>query len=167
LASTLSEVRIITADPSEIEIVLEILDEASRWMVSKGFESQWHQGPALRQIIKEGIENDEVYLLKDLHGTIGTITLQWTDRKYWGDQPPESGYIHKFAIRRSQGGKRLGVRMLQWAEAKAKKEGKEYLRLDCMANNRKIREYYEKLGFKHVRDVMMPGWKASLYQKRI
>jgi len=105
--------------------------------------------------------------VKDVEGTVGTITLQWSDNKFWGDLPPDSGYVHKLAIKRSHGGKRLGLRMLQWAEAKARAEGKRYLRLDCPASNKTIRDYYEKAGFVHVRDTEMPGWKASLYQKEL
>src|SRR5262245_46931720 len=116
MTKTLSEVRIIQAEPSELNTALEILEEASRWLVAKGFETQWHPGPAFRQLMKDNIERGEVYLLKDLEGTIGTITLQWSDLKYWGDLPPDSGYIHKFAIKRSRSGQSLGVRMLQWAE---------------------------------------------------
>src|SRR5207245_1224968 len=80
---------------------------------------------------------------------------------------PKRSYVHKLAIKRSYGGKRLGLRMLQWAEGKARKEGKRYLRLDCLASNKTIRNYYEKAGFVHVRDTEAAGWTASLYQKSL
>ena len=167
MGTSLSEVRIIRAEPSELNEVLEILEEASRWLNAKGYESQWKQGPSLRQLIKDSIDQGDVYMVKDSQGTIGTITLQWIDMKYWGNMPADAGYIHKFAIRRSRSGQRLGTRTLQWAEAKTRKEGKKFLRLDCLANNRVIREYYERYGFVHVRDTMAPGWKASLYEKKL
>jgi ribosomal protein S18 acetylase RimI-like enzyme len=160
-----SDVRIIRAQHGDLDRVLEILEEASRWLSSKGLETQWLPSPAFRQTIKNNIERGDVYVVKDLEGTVGTITLQWSDKKFWGDLPPDSGYVHKLAIKRSYGGKRLGLRMLQWAEAKARVEGKRYLRLDCLASNKTIREYYEKAGFVHVRDTLAPGWKASLYEK--
>lgn len=167
MVNSLSDVRIIRADPSELNDVLEILDEASRWLKAKGFESQWKLSPMFRDMIKGNIDQGDVYMIKDPQGTIGTITLQWSDRKYWGDMPLDAGYIHKFAIKRSRSGQRLGIRTLQWAEAKTRKEGKKFLRLDCLANNSVIREYYEKYGFVHIRDTMAPGWKASLYEKKL
>jgi GNAT superfamily N-acetyltransferase len=163
----LSEVRIIRAEPSELNQVLEILEEASRWLTARGFESQWKLSPTFRQMIKDSIDQGDVYMVKDAQGTIGTITLQWSDEKYWGEMPLDAGYIHKFAIKRSRSGQRLGIRTLQWAEAKTRKEGKKFLRLDCLANNQIIREYYERFGFIHVRDTMTPGWKASLYEKKL
>jgi ribosomal protein S18 acetylase RimI-like enzyme len=162
-----SDARIIRAQQGDLDRVLEILEEASRWLSSKGLETQWLPSPAFRQTIKNNIEHGDVYVVKDVEGTVGTITLQWGDKKFWGDLPPDSGYVHKLAIKRSYGGKRLGLRMLQWAEAKARVEGKRYLRLDCLASNKTIREYYEKAGFVHVRDTLAPGWKASLYEKNL
>ena len=106
-------------------------------------------------------------MVKDLKTTIGTITLQWSDKRFWGDLPLNAGYVHKLAIERSYSGQSLGLRMMQWAEAKARAEGKRYLRLDCLAGNKTIREYYERGGFIHVRDTQAAGWKASLYEKTL
>ena len=162
-----SDVRIIPAQQGDLNRVLEILEEASRWLSSKGLETQWRPSPAFRQTIKDNIERGDVYVVKDLEGTVGTITLQWNDKKFWGDLPPDAGYIHKLAITRSHAGHHLGLRLLNWAEAKTRAEGKNYLRLDCLASNKKIRDYYEKAGFVHVRDTEMPGWKASLYEEKL
>ena len=57
--------------------------------------------------------------------------------------------------------------MLRWAEARARLAGKKYLRLNCIAADREIREYYETKGFVHQRDVMGPKAMASLYEKAL
>jgi len=162
-----SDIRIIGAQQGDLDRVLEILEEASRWLISKGLETQWLPSPAFRQTIRDNIDHGEVYVAKDVKETIGTITLQWSDKKFWGDVPPDAGYIHKLAIKRAHAGQRLGLRLLSWAEVKAREDGKSYLRLDCLASNKVIREYYEKAGFVHVRDTLAPGWKASLYEKTL
>jgi ribosomal protein S18 acetylase RimI-like enzyme len=162
-----SNIRIIRALQGDLDRVLEILEEASRWLSSKGLETQWLPGPAFRQTIRDNIDRGEVYVVKDVKGTVGTITLQWNDKKFWGDLSHDAGYIHKLAITRSHAGQHLGLRLLDWAEAKARAEGRSYLRLDCLASNKTIREYYERAGFIHVRDTSAPGWKASLYEKKI
>lgn len=162
-----SEVRIIQAQKGDIDGVLEILEEASRWLSSKGLETQWRPSPTFRKTITDNIDRGEVYVLKDVEETVGTITLQWSDKKFWGDLPPDAGYIHKLAIKRSHSGQRLGLRLLQWAEDKARAERKRSLRLDCIASKKTIREYYQKAGFVHVRNTEAPGWKASLYEKKL
>src|SRR3989441_12518982 len=108
-----SGVRIVRAQQGDLDSVLEILEEASRWLSSKGLETRWRPSPTFRETIKNNIERGNVYVVKDVEGTVGTITLQWSDNKFWGDLPPDSGYVHKLAIKRSHGGKRLGPRMLQ------------------------------------------------------
>ncbi len=162
-----SDIRIVRAQRVDLDRVLEILEEASRWLISKGLETQWHPSPTFRRSILENIDRGEVYVVKDLKATVGTVTLQWSDKKFWDDLPLNAGYVHKLAIKRSYGGQMLGLRVLQWAEAKARAEGKRYLRLDCLAGNKTIREYYEKAGFIHIRDTLAPGWKASLYEKKL
>jgi ribosomal protein S18 acetylase RimI-like enzyme len=167
LADIKSDVRIIRAQLDDLDRVLELLEEAFRWLSLRGLGSQWRPSPAFRQTIKDSIERGDVYVAKNVEDTVGTITLQWSDMKFWGDIPPDAGYLHKLAVKRAFAGQRLGLRLLQWAEVKARGEGKRFLRLDCLANNKAIREYYERAGFIHVRDTDAPGWKASLYEKKL
>jgi len=167
LVSLGSDIRVIRAQQGDLDRVLETLQGPSRWLSSKGLETRWLLGRAFRQTIKDNIESGDVYVVKGVEGTVGTITLQWNDKKFWGDIPPGAGYVHKLAITRSHAGQRLGLRLLSWAEAKTRAEGKSYLRLDCVASNKTIREYYEKAGFVHVRDTLAAGWKASLYEKKL
>ncbi len=79
----------------------------------------------------------------------------------------ELWWEHKLAIRPSSGGKGIGLEMLKWAEAQAKSAGKRFLRLNCLAEDRKIRDYYERAGFVYRGDVVEPRGRASLYEKRL
>ena len=79
-----SNMRIIRALQGDLDRVSEILEEASRWLSAKGFETQWLPGRAFRQSIRDNIDRGEVYVMKDVKGTVGTITLQWNDKKFLG-----------------------------------------------------------------------------------
>ena len=57
--------------------------------------------------------------------------------------------------------------MLNWAEKKTRMLGKSFLRLNCMAEDRKIRDYYEKAGFTYLRDVQGAKALASMYEKTL
>lgn len=96
---------------------------------------------------------------------MGTITLQWSDALFWPKARSDAGYVHKLALRRKYLRRGFGLQMLRWAENVSKAAGKKFLRLDCLAENSKIRSYYENLGFIHQGDVEIQDWKASLYQK--
>jgi GNAT superfamily N-acetyltransferase len=95
----------------------------------------------------------------------GTLTLQWADPVFWGEMPPDAGYVHKLAVRPTYAGQKIGLEMLRWAEATARKAGKRFLRLNCLAEDMKIRDYYEHAGFLYKGNVAGPKAMATLYEK--
>ena len=91
--------------------------------------------------------------------TFGTLALQWSDEEVWGYAPGDAGYVHGLAIRRDFAGLGLGRELLRWAEDRAALSGKRYLRLDCVAKNRRLNEYYERAGFRCRGRVRVWGWR--------
>lgn len=158
---------ILPAKENEIDSVLEILNEAAEWLDSMGLPSRWRLVNLSREKFLDQTRRGEVFVAKLGEETVGTITLQWSDPVFWRDALPDAGYVHKLAVSRVYGGRGLGLAMLEWAENMASARGKKFLRLDCLADNKRIREYYESAGFKHVGDVQPFDWKASLYEKKI
>ncbi len=146
---------------------MTILNEAAEWLGSMGFPTRWDFASLSREKFLSQIRKGEVFLAKLGDETVGTITLQWSDLVFWNGAPSDAGYVHKFTVRRVYSGRKLGEKMLQWAAWQASLAGKKYLRLDCLANNKRIREYYEKAGFVHKGDAEPLGWRASLYEKPI
>lgn len=154
----------VPAKTDDVDIVLEILNQARAWLLERGID-QWRAGSLTRERFLEWISRGEVYLARVDGEYVGTVTLQWSDERFWGQRPPDAGYVHKLAIRPTQTGKRLGLLMLQWAEETTRAAGREYLRLDCAANDRKIRDYYEQAGFVYQGDKVDPRVAVSLYEK--
>ena len=161
----LAQFEISKAGSADLDKVLEILDDATTWLLKQGIPTVWKPGGFSRQEFLEQIQRGEVYLAFVNKDAVGTFILQWGDLVFWGGWPLDAGYVHKLAIRPSYAGKGLGVEMLKSAETTARNAGKTFLRLNCMANDRKIRDYYEKAGFVHVGDVVGPKAVASLYEK--
>jgi GNAT superfamily N-acetyltransferase len=156
----------VTGRVEDLDTVLEILDDAARWVVSQGWDG-WKPGSFSRQTILEQLERGEVYLGKIGGETIGTITLQWSDRMFWGEVPQDAGYIHKLAVKRAHAGREVGLQLLRWAERRALSAGKRYLRLNCLASDRGLCNYYERAGFEHVRNIIEQRGLASFYEKRL
>lgn len=154
----------IVGRAEDLETVLEILENAARWMVSNGWEGR-KPGSFSRQSILQQLEREEVFLGKIDGETVGTITLQWIDPTFWGKTASDAGYVHKLAVKRAYAGRGVGLQLLQWAENQASAAGRRYLRLNCLASDRALCHYYEKAGFKHVRNIVEPRGLASLYEK--
>ncbi len=161
------DLTLVQAHEEDLDTVLDILYEAAEWLAERGIHSQWRPGTLSRTTFLEQIRRREVYLARLGEEVVGTVTLQWEDQPFWGNTPPDAGYIHKLAIKRAFAGRGLGLEILEWAEAQARRAGKRFLRLDCIADNPRIREYYERVGFIHRGDLDHSGWKASLYEKKL
>lgn len=153
------------AKPEDVDIVLGILDEAAAWIIEQRLPSVWRPGEFSREIFLGQISRGEVHIALTDGKPAGTITLQWSDPVFWGEQQPDSGYVHKLAVRPAYAGQKLGLEMLKWAEAAARKAGGRFLRLNCLAADRKIRDYYERAGFIYKGDVVRPKAVATLYEK--
>ena len=158
-------VEVFSAAVGDIDTVLGILDEAAAWANGHNLPHVWVPGGFSREAFLDQISRGEVYIGWVDGKAVGTFVLQWSDVFWWGEMPPDAGYVHKLAINPVYAGRSIGRRMLDWAEMKARASGKKYLRLNCLAEGKKIREYYENAGFTRVRDVMGPKALATLYEK--
>jgi GNAT superfamily N-acetyltransferase len=162
-----TQLRVVPAALGDIDTVLGILDEAASWIIEQRLPSVWKPGEFSRETFLEQISRGEVHIGLVDEQPAGTITLQWADRVFWGEQLPDSGYVHKLAVRRAYAGQKVGLDMLRWAEAKSRTVGKRFLRLNCLAGDKKIRDYYERAGFLNKGDVVGPKAVATLYEKAL
>jgi GNAT superfamily N-acetyltransferase len=137
--------------PEEADQVLAVLVAAAKWIQSQG-RHQWRhyleETDEERAEIAAQAERGEVYLVRCGDEIAGTLTLHrapsdW-DRTLWGEDGGEALYLHRFAINRTYAGCGLGERMLDWAVAQARREGKRYFRLDCAGWNERLSAYYAR-----------------------
>ena len=157
---------VVEATSSEVGIVLEILNEAAGWLRSKGID-QWQSRYFTRSLLLEGIGRGEVYLARQDNRVIGTITLQWSDAMFWGDDVMDAGYFHRLAVKRECAGNGLGRVLVEWAENRAKAAGKRFLRLNCTFGNHRLRQYYEDMGFAYRGEAKLRDLRFALYEKQL
>ena len=151
---------------TDLDTVVSMLEEAARWMIQREIEG-WTPDGFSRERIAVLIESGEIYLAVLDGWLAGTFTLQWADRETWGDVLDDAGYVHGLAIRREFAGKGLGREMLRRAEQMVSRSEREYLRLDCVADNMPLNEYYRRAGFAHRGRSVVRGLAVSLYEKRV
>ncbi len=154
------------AQPEELNTVMDILDDAARWLHSRGIK-QWpyptppSEWPRMARHIATG----EVYLARLEDGSaVGTLRFKWSDPSLWGDDGGEAGYIHDFAIYSSVHGRKIGAAMLEWAKGRIRSEGKTLLRLDCVADNPALNQYYRSVGLRYRGEAREFNYVASLYE---
>jgi GNAT superfamily N-acetyltransferase len=155
------------AESADVPTVVAILGEATRWLRERNIPTGWPL-PYPAENLHRHVAERELYLVeRDSSGAVATVTLQWTDVPFWGERPPDSCYLHHFAVRRTVAGQGIGVQVLAWAEELARGRGRTFLRLDCMAADSKLVRYYAAHGFDHVGEKVVGGLRCALLVKSL
>ncbi|MFP5115326.1 GNAT family N-acetyltransferase [Bacillaceae bacterium C204] len=142
--------RIRVAICDETEPIRQILKENAVWFQSKGI-NQWSylvDGGEYAEIHR-AILSEETFVLDMDNKVIGTFTVSskqsdW-DREIWGESNAPSIYIHRLALGLDYKGNGLGLETLQWIEDNFA-DRVRYLRLDCVAHNQKLNQFYQNCG---------------------
>jgi ribosomal protein S18 acetylase RimI-like enzyme len=145
--------------------IREILGEACRWLADQGIR-QWTV-PFGEDYIRRKIAGREFHLVNLAGAPVGVFRLLWSDFEFWGNAPDNAAYIHTLAVLRKYAGRGVTQRVIAWVAERAKEQGKEYLRLDCMAGNQRLRDYYERLGFTPVGARTVRDFQVTLFQRPI
>ena len=132
--------------------VLDVLDEACRWLRSRGVR-QWPEKFELAWI-EPALTRGETWLAFSTGRAIATITVSWSDQA-WEHDDGDAGFVHRLAVRRSATG--LGGRLVDWAKTHCRDADRRYLRLDCVSTNAVLRRYYERQGFVHKGEATVLG----------
>jgi len=172
LATEAGELAIRRAGAADYHTVMAILRDAADWLSSRGAPpwNHWYMEVGER-ILRERLENHEVYLFERDRSPAGTLTIQWSDPEQWGDRALDNraGYIHAIAISRSVGGMGVGERLLEWAVEKIAARGRRFARLDAIASNAVLCRYYERRGFASLSTVTLFGgiYTARLFEREL
>ena len=155
------------ASEEDLPVVLAILTSASDWERAHGIFDPWpHPFPAER--VRPSLDRGEVYLgVGELGEAIATINLSWEDPRFWGLRPPDAGYVHRLAVRPDHAGESRGLQLLEWAAERVRSKGRAYLRLDCLASNRRLCGYYRDAGFEPRGTVDVDGFTCARFEKRV
>ncbi|MFP7296844.1 GNAT family N-acetyltransferase [Neobacillus niacini] len=134
--------------------IIKLLKQAAQWIKGKEI-NQWRfllEGNQDEEI-KQDILNDKTYMVLNGNEIVATFTLlseqsEW-DRDLWGDEnSSKSVYLHRLAVNPSYMKKGIGKSILDWVQNNI--SGTEYLKLDCVAENSKLNNFYKNNGFKLV-----------------
>ncbi len=137
----MSSLRVSTATPSDLNLVLDIVDEAARWLSSRGIH-RWESPlpPPVRSLLEGAIIRREVFLvsLPESPEVIGSFRLDWRHAPFWPDQK-DAGYLYTMALRPEFIGQGLGRDIIAWVSEQTRARRRNWLRLDAIAANPRLR----------------------------
>jgi ribosomal protein S18 acetylase RimI-like enzyme len=148
-------VRIEAAQPHDLSRYIDFLEEVATWLEARGIE-QWRPGNFRRAsaFYAESIAAGEVQLAFVGDELAATLRVLLEERVVWPDMTADDGvYVHTFAVARAWASRGLGPRLLAWTESHAAALGRQWVRLDCMADNQFLQNYYAQAGFRERGDI--------------
>lgn len=168
LKTQIGDLVIRQAGDEDRSLVLHIKQEAATWLEEKGIY-QW-AGILMAQgedMVYKRVHQGDVFLVFKEAMAVGTVSILWEDPISWGEtgRDGKAGYMHGLAILPRFNHKGIGKEIIDWASNYIRGKGK-VVRLDCMAENPRINQYYKDLEFKCVGVKELPsGFKVSLFEK--
>lgn len=160
------------AKSEDFELIFEILHENAKWLEARNIV-QWPLDwlDSKRDEINISVEQGNFYTLEieaETHNEVAAIVeLKSSPEDIWKSDDAKVLYIHKLAIRRKYENQGVGRQVLGLIKERAIKSNMKYIRLDCVAHNLALRQYYEGNDFKLVAEVTMPEVVFALYELAI
>ncbi len=170
------KVKLQPATLTDFETIFDILYENAQWLEKRNIV-QWPLWwlESQRDEIKESVAKGYFYRLEvesETESEVGNVIaavveLRSSPEKVWQDDTAAALYVHKLAIRRQYSDQQLGRKVLGLIERYSAQKNLNCLRLDCVAHNLKLRQYYESYGFKLITEVDTPEVVLALYELNI
>ncbi|URN93718.1 MAG: GNAT family N-acetyltransferase [Candidatus Pristimantibacillus lignocellulolyticus] len=148
------------ADPDDVKVINELVIQTVSWFSSIG-STQWNNLPNEQddQYLLTAIANGEMIIFRKEGETAlaGMVILQqyasqW-DRKLWGEAATSENnavYLHRLIVNRGYAGQGLGFDILSWIDNGIQFSGRDKIRLDCIAHNEKLNNFYKQCGYTYI-----------------
>ena len=127
--------------------IVALRDSLARWQQKQAIQ-QWSPGELSIGQVAEQIDLSEWWISSEGNKILAAVRLTDSDELIWPDRNPAAAYIHGLMVDRSLSGQKFGQKILKWAEEEIHAKGCSVVRLDCVATNENLRNYYEKLGYR-------------------
>ena len=158
--------------------ILTVSDEAAAWLVGRGLTGQWGAEPPSSEPVfvarvSSWIADGEAVVAVDPDGEVqayavtGSFPPPYMDPIVATRAVEDAYYVYTVASRMRPGSRGAGRGLLLWALEQARALGVTYLRLDCWAENARLRAYYRDLGFEECDAYVDEGWSGAVLQLRV
>jgi GNAT superfamily N-acetyltransferase len=151
----------------DLHFVSEILIEAESWLEKRSIPL-WNVHDLSEESLREDVASGFYFLAEANGKQAGTLKYTMTDPLCWPDAyNGESAFVHRVAVRREYAGGTVSTALLKWAVDRTRTLGRRYLRLDCEISRNKLREIYERFGFRYHSDKHVGPYHVARYEYNV
>jgi hypothetical protein len=157
-------IRIRQANVVDTQSVSSILLEAASWLEVRGLP-MWRDGELSHERVSAEIAHGLYFIAARDGEPAGTLRYQLSDATFWPDAPGDNAaYVHRLAVRRRFADAETSLALLWWAVERTASLGRRYLRLDCEVERARLRQLYERFGFKYHSDRQVGAYHVARYE---
>jgi GNAT superfamily N-acetyltransferase len=157
------------ASASDIPTYTEFARAAQAWLQSRGlaqFVPAGHDGYSAA--IRLRVDAGSLHLVRDGAAVLAFFDSDRSPSPWWPDDDDAALYLSGMVVGEAARGRGVGDFILEWCVAETIRLGCPYVRLDCHADNTRLRRYYEARSFEcQGRVEQHPGYYGCLYQRRV
>ena len=151
----------------DLEKIMEMYHSCVNGMIANNID-QWDKSYPNYQIIQKDLKEKTYFVAEKDGEIIGGINLdQNQDKTYlkinWKDQSNSFLVVHRLAVKKEWWGKKIGKKLMLFAEELTKKRGLRSIRLDTYSGNPKAMRFYLMLGYKELGAINLKPNKNEYY----
>jgi RimJ/RimL family protein N-acetyltransferase len=150
--------RLDLATPADLEAILGLIEEASRWLKARGkdqWAAPWPDREQRDARVLKGLANRKTVIVRQGDTAVATVTMaNWHNPNVWvngsctADLTERAVYLHRLITARKYAGQGLGESLINWAEKRSRAQyGAQRTRIDVWTTNVDLHRYYQRLGF--------------------
>lgn len=139
----------------DLDKSIEVMNNVGLWMEKSGLKpTKWWKPENMNQeFMLKHAEPDEFYVALINNKPAASMVLQETERNQsWksidGEKPKNALYLHWLCVHRDFAGRGLSLKMVKFAKKEARRRGFNILRLDTNADEEKLCQLYDDMGFR-------------------
>ena len=153
-------IKIELARTNELDRIKCIAEACAKDMINNNI-FQWNENYPSKDVFKDDIENNSLYVCKSGSMVIGCIMLcSEKDKVYkdvnWLTKDYKNLYLHRLAVDPSFQKNGIGRLLMDFAEKHAKNNEYKSIRLDTFSKNKRNNKFYRSRKYVQLDDVFFP-----------
>lgn len=140
--------------------------DAEAWLAAKGLD-QYQSNPRALETIDSALAQGQFVGLEAEGELVAAGAWVEANPMFWTPEERQQSawYVGRLMVSGQHHGQGYGETLLnRFMVGEARQSGASYVRLDCWRSNSALHEYYQRLGFEHIRTVAGRSKSGALFQ---
>ena len=171
--------RIMRADPTDMQTILGLIEEARNWLWVKDTDQwakPWPDEKARDARVLRGLQAGETWIVRDEDTPAATITITprinpavWSIPACTCDLSERAVFVHRLITARKYSGLGLSAGLLDWAGLRSQRlYGAKWIRTDVWSTNKTLHDFLRWRGFERCGFCADPEYPSgTLFQKPV